>query len=270
MFHLLLTLTFTVSSFAAFAQTKTQTANSQSPFSYYVEADLLPIQQKNASRMSVSEMQKLNEKTLNELENYEPSKILVSQKGERLNSLSYAWANTVMKSIDQHPVVSSYQYSKYNNKGVEIGFCFGRATYVHIALLRMGVNKEAIKKIWAVGPMDNGLNWAFHVATAVKGDQANQWWVIDNFPGKVLEARAWFNYMKPMSTDQKLQVFITEPEKFSVSLGKYDRVQLGLDLSRQDDWYSSYFKDLMAWFAQGIEVLEQIGLRDLRTGSPRN
>jgi hypothetical protein len=229
-----------------------------------VGINLIRYRASEVRQLSERQVKKLNKETLDYLENLEISRVVDGAEGRRLNGVSEHWAEKIMESIDEHPVVSSYQYSKYNREGVEIGFCFGRAVYAHLALLKMGVNKDAIKKIWAVGPMSNGVNWEFHVGTIVKDSRSDKWWVIDNFPGRLLDLEEWFDYFSRMSTDQKLRLYVTEPEKFTAALGTYHRVQLGLDLNRETDWYQGYFVDLNTWFGRDEDVLAEVGLTDLR------
>ena len=52
------------------------------------------------------------------------------------------------------------------------------------------------------------------------------------------------NYSK-YSPKKDLRFYVTTPEKFSVNTGKYERYQLGLDVSRDVDWFKHYFKDMM-------------------------
>lgn len=225
--------------FSVSAQVKAQIPNSQHPFSTLVSADLLKVQQQETAGKSKQQVELMNQKTFEMLDNYEVNSTIVD------NSRALKF----IKSIDKHPVVSSAAYPKYNKKqGVEIGFCFGRAKYVHFALqLADKVEPKAIKKIWAVGPMEgDGINWAFHVATITKNKEG-QWIAIDNFVGSVVGVEEWFDEIKQMSTDGKIRVYVTEPDKFSVSLGAYDSIQKGLNLPVEQDWYSGYFQDLRKW-----------------------
>ncbi len=233
------------------------TTEAQEYFESLVNVDLLQFQSDETYTLNKSEVRKLNEENFQRLENFDPRPI----KG-RVNSIPLDYADLVYDSINQHPVVSEFRIYDYRN-GHQIGFCFGRATYVHLALIRSGVNKRSIKKIWAVGPMVTGdTAWQFHVATAVLADDG-EWYAIDTFQGQVVPVRAWFKTMLGVATDGSLRFYVTEPRKFSVSLGEYSRIELGLDLNEDQDWYTHYFKKLMKWTAD--ESLESVGLYDLRT-----
>jgi hypothetical protein len=225
----------------------------ESTFSSLIEKDLLQVRKAELENIRVRrlnvdrQIQLKNEAALLDLNAYRTERIVEG----RMNSISRQQAQEILNSIYEHPVVSDYHYNKYNRPGVEIGFCFGRAAYVHLALLKFGINKDSIKKVWAVGPMVTGETaWDFHVATIVKSTDGS-WIVIDNFVGQIMTIEEWLtNISKLAQTGHKVRYYFTEPKKFSVSLGDYDRVQLGLDLSKDQDWYKGYFTDLMKWFQE--------------------
>lgn len=230
--------------------------DAQSWFHELVSVDLLELQKQETTGRTQKDVLALNQLSFERLKIYSPH-----QTKNRVSSVSYDFAHDVLNSINRHPVVSDYNVDHYKN-GSEIGFCFGRATYVHLALLRAGVQRSSIKKIWAVGPMQTGsLDWQFHVATIVKADRGH-WFVIDTFIGSVVTPEQWFQRMQEVSKDHTLRFYVSDPSKFSVSLGVYNRVQLGLDLTQEQDWYSHYFKDLMFWMSTA--PLESVGLYDLR------
>lgn len=226
---------------AAFLVTLTAAWAQNSTFLDLVEKDLLKVRQSFVSSSTTAAVEAQNQAMIDAL----PKTI---EGGDRMKAVSYDFAKRMLRTIDEHPVVAWYAMQKYDRKEVNIGYCFGRATYVHLALLKNGVDKRAIKKIWAVGPMlAGGINWAFHVATFARAEDG-QWITIDNFPGQIMTIQQWMAHMKLLSADGKLTFYITEPRKFSVSLGTYDRVQLGRDLPKHQDWYRGYFNDLLDWF----------------------
>lgn len=251
--HIFMSLVVSFFSITAFASASQE---AQVYFDNLVSQDLLWLQSNETVGLSQAQIQKLNEDNFTRLENYEPR-----PAHGRVQAISMEYADLVYESINQHPVVSDFRIYDYRN-GLQIGFCFGRATYVHLALLRSGMNKRSIKKIWAVGPMEtDGTEWQFHVATAVLAEDG-EWYAIDTFQGQVVPVREWFKAMQRVATDDSLRFYVSEPSKFSVSLGEYSRVQLGLDLNEDQDWYSHYFKKLMEWMAS--KPLSDVGLYDLR------
>ena len=232
---------------------------------FNLRQDLLQTRLRDVSRIRSqnldvnTQIEIANRQALAEINAYQTDR----QVSGRVNALTHAQATQVLRSITRHPVVSDYEYARYNRPGVEIGFCFGRATYVHLALLQMGVNKDSIKKIWAVGPMQTGqIAWDFHVATLVKSVEG-KWLVIDTFVGTVMTVEEWMAEISRIAQPgHRNRYYFSNPKKFSVSLGTYDRVQLGLDLTADQDWYRGYFSDLMKWFREGR--LESVGLSRLK------
>lgn len=169
----------------------------------------------------------------------------------------------LIQSLNLNPVIKN-DY-KYQRPGVKIGYCFGRATIAHLTLSLMGVDKNRIRKIWAVGQMGT---WQFHVATIVPFSDGN-WYAIDNIFPEGKEVRSWAHHWEAESTRKNLRIYITEAEKFGSttaiydgrSMGSYDSIQLGLKMNRQDDWYLGFFQDAMEW--SRTADLSTVGLKRL-------
>lgn len=213
---------------------------------YLLNEDLIRRQQEMRTSMTIEQLVELEAQELaklNQVVNPAPADAITPQQAQRL-----------LNTINNHPVVGFNSYGFYNRSGTEIGFCFGRAAYVHLALLRMGVKKDAIKKIWTIGETGGSVNWIFHVATVVRTTDG-KWTAIDSYVGSLISANDWATQMRAMTTDGRKATFITSAEKFTPSLGKYSRVQLGLDLDRGTDWYQHYFRDLVDWF-KGTDSLD--------------
>ena len=173
----------------------------------------------------------------------------------------------VLNSVKRNPVVSPAYGARYDSRKVGIGYCFGRAAYVHFALLKMGLQPQSIKKIWAVGPIDSGgeIKWDFHVATVAYSTEQG-WLVIDNDLDEVTSVRKWTKQIKAGSADQKLRFYITDAEKFSVDLGAYSFLQMGLKLPWFEDVYGHYFVDMI----QSLETstLADLGLAKIAGSGP--
>lgn len=203
----------------------------------------------------------LNEATLSMLDAYRPD----DTSDRRHDFLpSRELAEKVLMSIDRHQVVSYYASEKYQQRGTEIGYCFGRGCYVDLMLMRLGVDRDSIKKIWAVGPMAaGGITWQFHIGHMARMPD-NTWVVIDNVPSdnQVYTARQWGEHFKQQNKDGTLRLYITDSDKFTPSLGAYDPVQLGLNVKRARDWYKGYFQDLMLWFRSksDAEIAQFLGI----------
>lgn len=203
----------------------------------------------------------LNEQTFKTLEGYRPN----DNTDKRLDFLpNKELAEIVLRSIERHPVVSERSSEQYQQKGAEIGYCFGRGCYVDLMLMKLGLDRDSIKKIWAVGPMGTEkLIWQFHIGHLVRLPD-NSWVAIDNVPSsyRVLDARNWGEYLKNKSKDGELRFYITDSDKFTPTLGAYDPVHLGLNANRNSDWYKGYFQDLMNWFrdSSDAEIAEFLGI----------
>lgn len=228
------------------------TKNSQKRFETILNWDLLLQQRLDTKNKTPQAIEKMNEDELKFLNQYKP----VNNNPKRAISIDMNLARKLVDSIEKHPVVSSWGSEKYQQKDVKIGFCFGRAAYAHLMLLKLGVQNDSIKKMWAVGPMTTGsTDWQFHVTTIVRRDDG-EWITIDDFVGEPMTVKEWIQEVKALNPQKNLRFYFSEPEKFSVALRKYDRIQLGLDLSKQQDWYKGYFQDLMA-------SMESVRLEDL-------
>jgi hypothetical protein len=193
------------------------------------------------TRVAVSrEIEALNTRTISELRNYKPE---VGHPSERAEFISRDQAQSVLRTIDRHPVIGSYSHMQYD-PDLSMGFCFGRATYVHLDLLRRGVNKDSIAKLFAVGTMKTGkIEWRYHVTTLVKGP-GNTWWAIDNFVNRMITAEQWMEEMQRYDTDPSnphLRFYFVEAKRFGPNVGQYTPDEL----SHPD--YRSYFVDLMQW-----------------------
>lgn len=184
----------------------------------------------------------MNQKTLDDLMAYKPK----HYNENRSHSLTFKEASAIQKSIYNNKAAHPSKTGEYEKKGANIGYCFGRSMYYHLMLLKKGLQKDSIKKIWAVGPMKTGtVDWGFHVATMVYTRDTN-WMVIDSNHYEPITVEEWMNHYSKYSPKKDLRFYITTPEKFSVNTGKYERYQLGLDVSKDIDWFKHYFKDMMS------------------------
>jgi len=206
-----------------------------------LDADLSERFEQETAGKTAEEITAMNEKMMAELDAEIPDKTSSRQK----SSISVATADFLRKQILENPVVNPSS-SKYDQKDVSIGYCFGRATFVHMMLLKMGVQKESIQKIWAVGPMKaGGIMWQFHVATMAYTTQG--WTVIDSNHYQPMPVRDWIAHYGSQTENGKIRFYATDAGKFAFEIGKYTRTQLGLDMPAERDWYKHYFKDMFDW-----------------------
>lgn len=205
------------------------------------DVDLEAIMLRETNGKSPEEISDMNAKTISDIEAEIPS-----YNSSRKSSISMESAEFLRRQINENPVAGS-RSDLYEQPNTSIGYCFGRATFVHLMLLKMGVQKESIQKIFAVGTMAaGGINWQFHVATMAYSE-TNGWLVIDSNHARPMAVRDWIAHYNKQSPSGRIRFYATDASKFTFKLGKYSRAQLGLDMPRKRDWYKHYFKDLMAW-----------------------
>lgn len=205
-----------------------------------INEDLVIKYQNEVSGKSAPEVQEMNRQTLAIIQNEIP----VFQTRKK-SSADLDLIQEIYNTVLHHKVVSTAKVEKYNRPDINLGYCFGRATYVHLKLLSLGIQKESIQKIWAVGPMSTYMGkWSFHVATMVYNKDYG-WMVIDTFSYHPQPLAQWMSAIAKTSEDGKVRFYNTDASKFGLSLGKYSRFELGLDLSKDNDWYKNYFKDMM-------------------------
>lgn len=158
---------------------------------------------------------------------------------ERIGGLSAEAIQGLYDKVKNHPVASCKNVKKYDPDG-NIGFCFGRAMSVHLEALRMGVAKESVRKMWAVGSMKyKNIFWQHHVATMVR-DEKGAWWVIDPEYKKPKLLKEWYKTIKKMDSDDKLQFFSSEGKRFGPAS---DATYTPDDMT--SEFYNGYFEDLM-------------------------
>lgn len=202
------------------------------------------------------QVKSLNDNLVTKLQQYRPQ-----SHTYRASALSYSIAEKLLQVVRNNDVVGVHSREKYRNPDVEIGYCFGRATFVHLMLLKMGLQKQSLFKIWAVGPMEaSGITWGFHVATVVYTNDKG-WVAIDTNDYKPQTVSHWVQTYSSKSVDNKVRFYLTDAAKFSPDLARYDRVQLGLDLQQNNDAYRGYFKDMMDLLAE--KSVESFGLKKL-------
>lgn len=222
--------------------------------------DLFALRDQEIANLSRSTIRWMNGETRKALENEVPPE---SQTQARM--IDEGRLRKLLDITRDHVVVSSEFTHKYSPENIDIGYCFGRAMYVHLMLRKLGIQEKSIRKIWAVGPMrslSGSVIWGFHVATAVY--TPNGWMTVDPLTLKPEPLRHWFSRFEGQSTDGRVRFYATEAAKFGPTLGKYSRAQLGLDLKREEDWYRHFFPDMLET-VRGAD-LEALGLMKVPPG----
>lgn len=156
-------------------------------------------------------------------------------------------AKNVLTVADGNPVVGLHQYDKYDPNNEGIGFCFGRAMFIHTELAMRGFDRSSIQKAFVVGSMEtpDGGSWGWHVTTIAQSRDENGneiWYAIDPIVGSVIEVQEWYEQMRDeFSTDKKLKLYITLATRMGPN-SSYDEQDI------RDTFYNDYFTDMMNWF----------------------
>jgi len=183
-------------------------------------------------------MQKKNQEFLSELKEWGTN-----------SSMTLVQAQNILNSIPKHPIIGNPGEKKYDPNH-EIGYCFGRAAYVHLELLRQGVPAKSIGKIFVLGSLYREYRgWDFHLATIVKSSDG-EWLVIDNLVEEVSLVPEWMKKISKWDRDSRnpsLRFYFTDPVKFLPLAGPYSKESLNNPI------YNNYFIDLLKWFRESAD-----------------
>lgn len=165
---------------------------------------------------------------------------------------------TVPKSSELQALLTHAQHHPVAGEGLAarpeeasnrpMGYCFGRAAYLHLELLRRQVPGIQIAKLFALGNfLVRERNWDFHVATLTLTSAENlQWLVLDPslFDRPVFPSQ-WIERVQSLSSPgerYRVRFYFSDPVKFHPLYGAYDQK----DLFSSD--FGNYFRDLAEWF----------------------
>ncbi len=225
------------------------------PFAKYNE-ELWDEYVKETKYLTVEEIHSRNLTLVKKLNQYRPTK-----RSTRAAKISFSQTQQLWQVMKFHPVVSPEQAHKYEPVDIRIGYCFGRAMYAHLMLLKLGLQKESILKVWAIGKAKTPeVTWDFHVATLTYTPEQG-WIAIDPYFGHAMPAVQWMQNMSAMNINKRMRFYVTSPQKFSMGVGKYNPGQLGLNLEAEKDWYRNYFVHLLKSVRE--EKLSDLGLLPL-------
>lgn len=201
--------------------------------------DLRALYQEEIQKISSpNEIVRRNKKIQKQIENYIPV-----QNGKRASELPYS------KFLEAYEILerdfTGQKMDQYERADCKVGYCFGRAYLSHMILLKMGLQPDSIRKVWAVGKMNSGednIMWEFHVATAVYVTDYG-WMVLDTNFGRPMPLREWFSRNLAEDVDGTTRLYVTDARKFALTVGQYSSSELGTKLPREYDFYSHYFVD---------------------------
>lgn len=134
-----------------------------------------------------------------------------------------ALIEAVYRDLTQNAVAKEQNAANYDPNG-DLGFCFGRAMWVHHLLRKRQIAQGDIAKLFVVGKLSyRDLMWDFHVTTLVRA-QDKTWWAIDSLYDKPLPAVEWMQRAQKLGANQKrpeLFFAFTDPRKFQAGHGAY-------------------------------------------------
>jgi len=221
-----------------------------------IDSNLWQIYLSETNGLSSDQISDLNSQTIVGIQE---QSINIDASSKRVSMVPAQELGSILNFTKNHPLFG-IQREEYERQGTSLGYCFGRATFLHLLFLRLGLQKESIEKIWVLGHIKNDRGdgyWQFHVATMVYSDQ-REWIVMDANIGHPLSASAWVKYYEHANPNGKLRFYYTSASKFGPSLGQYNRIQLGLDATIDQDWYKHYFVDMMSYLKN--TSLTQMGM----------
>lgn len=191
--------------------------------------------------------QKLNKLLADEVNqsNQKLTAILESQKSKRWPGVDQKKIQEIYQRLKEHKVAKLSEVKKYDKPG-NVGFCHGRATAAHYMLIEEKVPQESILKVYALGRFHFfGVDWTYHMATAVKGN-AGQWWVIDSIFEAPLEIKDWMIQVNERFSKQKsnrhTRFYTSDPRKFLPTSSAYKYEYFQNELIKT--YYSDLFKSL--------------------------
>ena len=162
---------------------------------------------------------------------------------EKASYITPEEAKIIYKDIETAKV--NVDNACYDPKGT-VGFCFGRATMVHMEALIRNIDPNSVRKIWIAGDM--GV-WGHHVATLVKAQDG--WYVIDIEVGKIVRVKEWFTFFKKTyqaKGAKEIMLFTSKAERF----GPHDTTgytpgdlfnTVTNEFNRDGDFYRGFFHD---------------------------
>lgn len=88
----------------------------------------------------------------------------------------------ILDRVHNHPVLSIPRLAHYDPSS-QIGFCFGRAMAVHLALSTRGYPSTQLRKLFAIGELRSNEKplWRFHVTTSFYSPERAEWMVLDPY-----------------------------------------------------------------------------------------
>jgi hypothetical protein len=145
------------------------------------------------------------------------------------DGLSKEEAEALLAKVHAHPVVgiaALETYDRDSETGKRFhGFCFGRADFIYYELLKMGIPKSSIYKIFQIGSINGdptfGRPWRNHIVTIVKGKKGG-WYAMDPFYNQVMTPSEWVQKNRDFASANsfKTMAFIGKPDRMYAQGGE--------------------------------------------------
>lgn len=165
-------------------------------------------------------------------------------KSSRPSIDAFKVGEKILSEIRKNPVANLEATTSYDPSG-QLGFCFGRALYVHYLLLREGVDRSDIAKVFVAGQLRVSHRlWKFHVAVFVRDPKAG-YVVIDPLFEKPMALAEWRKLATAFDikgTKSRARFYVTDPRKFLPSFGRYHTSEI------ESTHLKAYFTDLANTF----------------------
>ena len=239
----IIVLTILMTSLTSFAENKVPKFSHWLPsiqLNLYNEIQKL----ENSQIDSTDEIKKENLNAMKQL-NTKSTKVF-----KRTEYITYNQAVELLEKLRNDPVATNSEKLTYD-PDLKYGYCFGRATSVWLNALDAGIDKDSIKKIFLVGSMKaNGLDWQFHVATAIRSKDifSDRWLVIDSTFDRPVTIQEFFNFFKQFNSDGSLRLIVTEPQRLVPSSTEKFGPRIYKNIEN-DYLYNRYFQDLLRNFS---------------------
>ncbi len=221
-----------------------------SPFTQSIDTDLLALYDKEAK--AIAEAWQVSEKitgtkaSIREKQNQffhikfsklnEAALTSLSRASEASRSHDHrAIAEKIAGIVKASEVARVENVIRYDNTG-QVGFCFGRAMFIHHLLLKAGIAPQDLARIFLVGQLlVQEQMWQFHTAILVR-DAKEGYLVLDPLQEKVMGYREWMKLTAGYEIKgrySRARFYITDARKFLPAFGKYDVAQLRLPFLRE-------------------------------------
>jgi hypothetical protein len=209
-------------------------------FSASVDRNLYKYRLSEIRRKLPNEIAQMNQQTIDDLKAIHPDEWV--KEGKVM--MPMGMIQKLQSDAIKHPVVGKRAVSNYDPTG-NWGFCFALSFYIHRKAVNLGLSSEAIKKIWAIGPLRaGGKFWTYHSATILYTEKG--WVAIDTLFSEPLTVEEWTTRMSQENPDGTLRFYVSNPEKAWPQDGAYSQQKFGLDPSGPVTGYTYLYRDLFA------------------------